>query len=62
VVLWVETTEEGKGLNTTNPKTSTDVQPIRKPPTPTVNNKGKYRNLKTLKEEKSQPNSEATQT
>jgi len=37
-------------------KTSTDVQPIRKLPTPTVNNQGKYRNLTNLKEEKSQPN------
>jgi len=39
-----------------NQKTSTDVQPIRKLPTPTVNNQGKYRNLNKLKEEKSQPN------
>ena len=44
-VLWVETTEERKGLNTTNQKTSADVQPITKPSTPTVNNQGKYRNL-----------------
>ena len=55
-VLWVETTEERTGLNTTNQKTSTDVQPIRKLPTPTVNNQGKYRNLTKLKEEKSRPN------
>jgi len=32
------------------------VQPIRKLPTLTVNNQGKYRNLNKLKEEKSQPN------
>jgi len=37
-------------------KSSTDVQPIRKLPTPTVNNHGKYRNLTKLKQEKSQPN------
>ena len=36
------------------------MQPIRKPPTPTVNNQGKYRNLNKLKEEKSQPNPLAT--
>jgi len=35
-------------------KTSTDVKPIRKLPTPTVNNQGKYRNLNKRKEEKSQ--------
>jgi len=38
------------------PKTSTDVEPIRKLPTPTVNNQAKYRNLTNPKEEKSQPN------
>jgi len=43
------------GLNTMNQKTSADVPPIRKLPTPTVNNQGKYRNLTKLKEENSQP-------
>jgi len=38
------------------PKTTTDVQPIRKLPTPTVHNQGKYRNPNKLTEEKSQPN------